>query len=104
MTKSGDGFPTPESSIIGRWLATADGIVGDEGCRQIELLISECFEFVADHPEDGGWTSLYRDPRDGRLWEKTFPESHMHGGGPPALTTISNDVARIVYKLGAGVV
>ncbi|OAF01439.1 hypothetical protein AYJ54_28495 [Bradyrhizobium centrolobii] len=28
----------------------------------------------------GNWAVLYRDP-DGALWDMTFPQSEMHGGG-----------------------
>ena len=42
---------------------------------------------------EGGWSKLYRDPSDGRLWELTFPNSEWHGGGPPCLTCISREKA-----------
>ena len=42
---------------------------------------------------DGGWSILYRDPTDGRLWEKTYPESSLHGGGPVVLRVIGHDEA-----------
>ena len=29
-----------------------------------------------------GWRVLYRDPKDGRLWQLSYPQSEMHGGGP----------------------
>lgn len=46
---------------------------------------------------EGGWTKLYRDPRDGRLWELTLPHSEMHGGGPPTLTVLDPDEAARLY-------
>lgn len=46
---------------------------------------------------DGGWSALYRDPRDGRLWEFTYPEGHLHGGGPPALYLMSEAEANEKY-------
>jgi len=46
---------------------------------------------------EGGWTTLHRDPIDGTLWELTFPESSMHGGGSPTLTEISAEEARELY-------
>ncbi|PSQ68200.1 MAG: hypothetical protein BRD29_04400 [Bacteroidetes bacterium QH_2_67_10] len=49
---------------------------------------------------DGGWSSLHFDPDDGRLWELTFPESHLHGGGPPVLHVISQEEAREKYGRG----
>jgi hypothetical protein len=46
-----------------------------------------------------GWATLFRDPADGRLWEHTYPESDLHGGGPPALQVISPDDARAAYGI-----
>ncbi len=50
---------------------------------------------------DGGWSALYRDPDDGRLWEFTYPESYKHGGGPPALFQLNEAEAQ--EKYGAAV-
>lgn len=46
---------------------------------------------------DGGWSALHFDPADGRLWEFTFPESRLHGGGPPLLHVVSEEKAREKY-------
>ena len=46
---------------------------------------------------DGGWSALHFDPADGRLWELTFPESRLHGGGPPLLHVVSEEEAREKY-------
>ena len=46
---------------------------------------------------ENGWSTLYRDPSDGRHWELTYPLSHMHGGGPPRLAVISLEEARAKY-------
>ncbi len=91
--------PPPEGTIVGRWIKTDGGVVGDESCRRIESLVEHCFERVAEHPDEGGWRTLFRDPRDGRMWERTFPESQMHGGGPPALKQLSPEEARREFKL-----
>src|ERR1700723_3459159 len=44
-----------------------------------------------------GWEALYRDPSDGRYWERTYPQSETHGGGPPQLSTITLDEAERKY-------
>lgn len=44
---------------------------------------------IAISPVSGAWETLFKDPADGRLWERTYPESEMHGGGPPSLLLIS---------------
>ncbi|MEI6200518.1 MAG: Imm27 family immunity protein [Enhydrobacter sp.] len=46
-----------------------------------------------------GWDTLYRDTVDGRFWELTYPQSHMHGGGPPRLTMLHLAVAKAKYRL-----
>jgi len=46
---------------------------------------------------DGGWSRLYLDPVDGRYWELIYPQSEIHGGGPPRLAHISADAAKIKY-------
>ena len=43
---------------------------------------------------EGGWRQLYRDPRDGRLWELTFPQGSLHGGGPRRLAVVDEAEAR----------
>jgi immunity protein 27 of polymorphic toxin system len=45
----------------------------------------------------GCWSKLYLDPVDGGYWELTYPQSEMHGGGPPQLVHISADAAKIKY-------
>jgi hypothetical protein len=44
----------------------------------------------------GGWDWLFRDPRDSRLWELTFPLGSLHGPGPRRLEVI--DVRRAGEK------
>ena len=46
---------------------------------------------------NAGWDTLFRDPRDGRLWELTFPEGSLFGGGPRRLSVISEADARQKY-------
>ena len=48
----------------------------------------------------GGWISLYRDPEDNRLWELSYPQSEMHGGGPPLLRVVSRIDATVAFGLG----
>lgn len=48
---------------------------------------------------DGGWEQLYRDPRDGRYWELTFPHGSLHGGGARQLRALPPEVARTKYRV-----
>lgn len=53
------------------------------------------------HVADGNWTTLHRDPLDGRFWERTYPHGERHGGGPPMLQMISAEEARQWYVLSS---
>ena len=88
-----------ETSIIGHWLAIDSGVTGDESCRRIELLVRTYLVQVARSPD--GWSTLYRDPGDGRFWEHTYPQSELHGGGPPALQCVSHTQAKALYGVEA---
>ena len=46
---------------------------------------------------DGGWSALHFDPADGRFWEYTYPQSELHGGGPPLMHVLSEAEAREKY-------
>jgi hypothetical protein len=82
-----------ETDIVGQWVVQDGRVIADEATRRIELLIKEHLEIVAAC----GWEQLFLDPTDGRFWERTFPKSEMHGGGPPRLTVIDEEKAHIKY-------
>jgi hypothetical protein len=44
-----------------------------------------------------GWDTLYADPTTGKLWELSYPQGHLHGGGPRELDEISLSTARVKY-------
>ena len=88
-----------ESSLVGRWLAHGTGLVADETCHRIQALTAGHLVQIAKSPD--GWSKLYRDPTDNRLWEEHYPQSHVQGGGPPALQCISSQAASA--KFGAKV-
>ena len=84
-----------ETLLTGRWVETADGVVGDDICDRIATLIATHLIRIADSQD--GWSTLYRDPGDGRLWQRTFPQSELHGGGPPQLECVTRAQARAIY-------
>jgi hypothetical protein len=88
-----------ESSLVGQWYEVSGTLVADDACRRIERLVATHLTPLA-RSEDGGST-LYRDPDDGRLWEHTFPQSQLPGGGPPCLRCVSPEHARAVFGHGA---
>ena len=84
---------TPEETMVeGKWLFNGKAMTVDSNCERIEWLINESLNRV-----EGGmleWERLYQDPRDNRYWLLTYPQSHMHGGGPPALKYVSEATAK----------
>ena len=89
-----------EVDLRGNWIVQKDrAVVGDAMEQRIEWLTTQKLERIAN--DSSGWDILYRDPRDGRLWELTYPRSEMHGGGPRRLCIISRDEAAVKYERAA---
>lgn len=84
-----------ETDITGKWVFTGDRVIGDENCERVDNLVQNHLLRLAH--DQSGWDTLYRDPDDNRLWELIYPESGLHGGGPPALRLISGDLAKLKY-------
>ncbi len=84
-----------KKKLIGKWVYENGSIQKDEVSKQIEWLINNHLKRIA--ADKSGWDVLYIDPNDNSLWELTFPESEMQGGGAPSLICISNEVARKKY-------
>lgn len=88
----------PEETIIeGQWQSNGKEIIVDDVCKRIEWLISEVLEEIG--VDTSGWKTLYQDPKDNRKWVLYFPQSEMHGGGPPALMVVSDDEISGRYKV-----
>jgi hypothetical protein len=84
-----------EKEVRGTWKIVGARIEADENCSRIRKLTQSHLHEVAR--DESGWDLLYVDPSDGRYWELTYPDSHLHGGGPPKLTCISREHARSKY-------
>jgi hypothetical protein len=92
--------PQPqEVALVGKWVAAEGRVVADATCQRIQTLVERVLERLVDHPNDQGWTTLFRDQRDGRFWELTYPESQLQGGGPPALHMLSPTEVESRYGL-----
>lgn len=83
-----------ERRLAGAWIED-DGRTPDEVDRRIFWLVTR--RLVLRGMAHAGWEQLYRDPRDGRFWELTFPHGSLHGGGPRLLTCVGAEVARAKY-------
>jgi hypothetical protein len=83
-----------ETELIGR-LEMVDGRVrGDATCERIEWLTSRYLEKIAASKNWGEWETLFRDPEDGRYWQRSYPMGEIQGGGPPSLIALSVEKAR----------
>jgi hypothetical protein len=84
-----------ETQLTGKWIWHEGCAVADETCERInELVRSHLRQLGRDA---SGWKVLYRDPNDERLWELTYPQSELHGGGPAQLRCLTLDEARQEY-------
>jgi len=84
-----------ETVLTGSWAFVSGKMVADDACQRITALTSSHLVKIAT--DVSGWNLLYRDPDDGRLWELTYPQSELHGGGPPQLKCISVSQAKQKY-------
>jgi len=88
-------LPT-ETEIIGEWVIERGRTEESLETKRIDKLIGGYLEEVAVSAD--GWSKLFRDPSDGRLWELTYPSSSSHGGGAPALVCLSPYEAASKFK------
>jgi hypothetical protein len=72
-----------ESIIVGKWSFKNGKVLKDDNCLLIEEMIKNQFEEVGKSSD--GWDIIYQDKNSGDFWKLTYPESHLHGGGPPKL-------------------
>lgn len=84
-----------ETDLIGEWKFVDGKMIGNETCERIEYLVSSVLREIGR--DASGWDVLYCDPRDHRYWELIYPQSHMHGGGPPQLRCLTLNEAKIKY-------
>ncbi|HEX8151856.1 MAG TPA: Imm27 family immunity protein [Thermoanaerobaculia bacterium] len=84
-----------ETELVGSWLVKHGRTVNDDVANRIEWLTRGPLRRIAT--DASGWDTLFEDPGDGRLWERIYPASEMHGGGPPLLRVVSPEAARTKY-------
>lgn len=89
-----------ETLLLGRFIFKDGRVVSDDTASRIDYLKSNVLVKVAT--SDDGWTSLFKDPNDNRLWELTYNSADSHGGGAPTLKLVSLDEARIKYTKFTG--
>ena len=86
-----DKLDSDDKVLVGQWITKGRTVVQDSVCDRIQWLVDSYLGQVA--VDGDNWRALYKHPSDGSYWELTYPQSHMHGGGPPTLKRIPRDVA-----------
>lgn len=86
-----------EVHLAGGWDENGGETAMDAVAARIDWLVRERLERVTT--DTNGRDTLYRDPRDGRLWEHIVPHSDRHGGGPASLRHISPTEAMTKYEI-----
>ena len=86
-----------ERELVGEWLETSTGTQPNDVDRRILWLVSR--RLVARGSIEGGWRQLFVDPHDGRLWELSFPQGSLFGGGPRRLAELSPREAAAWYDI-----
>ena len=89
-----------ERLLSGSWIQPGSAADHDEVDRRIFWLVSR--RLIPLALADGGWHQLFKDPRDGRLWELSFPYGSLHGGGPRRRECVAALVAAERYGGGLG--
>lgn len=46
---------------------------------------------IKEHPTE--WKTLYKCPLCKSCWEASYPQSELHGGGPPRIVKLTSDQA-----------
>jgi Immunity protein 27 len=80
-----------ENILVGKWIFENGKMQKDQVTQRIDLLVNNYLKKITSN--GNGWDALYEDTNDGRFWELTYPQSELHGGGPPSLINISEEEA-----------
>lgn len=79
--------PLPLEDLNDRWVVNGSKVHAEGDASEIDALLSA--ELVRLSETDGGWRTLYQHRTTGKLWELSYPQSEMHGGGPRRLRRLS---------------
>jgi hypothetical protein len=85
-----------ENELIGQWIFEGGKMIKDPVAKRIDWLVSNKLRKIG--VANSGWELLFVDPESQRLWELTYPNSGLQGGGPPALISITMQEAKAKYK------
>ena len=82
--------------LVGEWQVVGARVEANDSCLRIAEELPRLIKLAS---AEDGWSILYRDPTDSRLWELTYPQGELHGGGPPTLRVMQGDTAKEKYGL-----
>jgi len=78
---------SPLEDLADHWVVRGSKVSAEGDAAKIDALLSA--ELIKLSTADGGWRTLYRHRRTGGLWELSYPQSEMHGGGPRRLRQLA---------------
>lgn len=84
-----------EKSLAGKFIFKDGKVVPNDVAARIDYLKNQVLVKVVT--SDDGWSSLYKDPSDNRLWELAYSSSDSQGGGAPVLTFLTFNEAKNKY-------
>lgn len=83
--------------IICEWKLQGKKIIESSECLDIKrMLESELIEIAT---RDDGWIKLLKHKTTDEIWELDYPQSEMHGGGPPTLENLSKMEIKARYGI-----
>ena len=68
--------------------------MADSNCARVDHLVAHYLQELSLM----SWNALYEEPKDGRCWEPSNPESHLHGEGPLRLDVVDEETAAADYR------
>jgi hypothetical protein len=81
-----------ETEVTGEWRPVGGKMIAGDTYLAIHDLVSD--QLVKRAVDSSGLYVFCREPQDTRLWELSYPQSEMHGGGPPELKCVSEIAPR----------
>jgi hypothetical protein len=82
-----ENVPSDRADLVDQWIMRGSRMSLEGDARDIDALLSN--ELIRMTATDGGWRILYRHRTTGALWELSYPQSEMHGGGPRRLRELT---------------
>jgi hypothetical protein len=68
------------------WYAEDGKVIAREDAAAIDEMLATKLEEV--RTEEGGWVVIFRHRDTNQLWELSYPQSELHGGGPRRLRLV----------------